>query len=201
VLTSHRRDKYSSSPDWTLHLTERGRAAVSGTSPSPDLSTPYLQYVRKVIPAGDPVVLQYAEEAHRSYLAMCYVACVVMIGVASEEAMQGLFAAFGQYLDRHTPSSQYTSQIKNRKMFAEKFAVFRKHWQSTSLPNSVKDSSDVWINAVADMIRRHRNEAGHAVSVNIDRDTAYMLLSIFPSYLGKVYEVKTWLVANTSPSI
>jgi hypothetical protein len=87
--------------------------------------------------------------------------------------------------------------MKRRKMFADRFSIFRKFWTSTDLPVDIKDNSDVWINAAAEVIRKHRNDAGHALVATVDRSTVHMLLSIFPEYLGKVYDVKEWLISRT----
>jgi hypothetical protein len=186
-----------SSPDnWNVVLTERGRAAASAGVFDPDVATPYVRNLRELIPADDPIVLSYAEEAHRSYESECYFAAVVMLGVASEVALLGLFDVFGRHLD-HLGTNTFSDQINRKKMFADRFAVFRRFWTSTGLPDDIKENSDVWINAAAEAIRKHRNDAGHAVATMIDQSTAHMLLSIFPEYLGKVYEVKRWLVDNT----
>jgi hypothetical protein len=182
--------------NWEIILTERGRAAASGMPFDPDASTPYISKLREPIPADDGVVLSYAEEAHRSYEARCYFAAVVMIGVASEVALLGLFASFGSYLDQ-LGSNSFAEQLKRKRMFAEKFETFRKFWNSTSLPEDIKANSDVWINAAAEVIRKHRNDAGHALVVNVDRSTTHMLLSIFPEYIAEVYDVKPWLIQNT----
>jgi len=186
-----------SSPDnWSVVLTERGRAALANGVLDPDVPVPYIENLRATIPDDAAVVLTYAEEAHRSYQAQCYFSAVVMLGVASEVAMLALFESLGRYLDG-LGANTFMAQLERKRMFAERFELFRRFWSSTSLPRDIKDNSDVWINAVAEIIRKHRNEAGHAITVTIDRATAHMLLAIFPEYLKKVYTVDNWLRANT----
>ncbi len=186
-----------SADNWDVVLTERGQAAAAGAAFDPDSSSRYIRYLRELIPDDDPVVLGYAEEAHRSYEAQCYFAAVVMLGVASEVALLGLFDAFGSYLD-NLGNNTFNEQVGRKKMFADRFAIFRKFWNSAALPDEIKENSDIWIHAAAEVIRKHRNNAGHALVVDLDRPKAHMLLSIFPEYLEQVYVVKRWFKANTS---
>lgn len=191
-------DIADSSPDnWNIALTKRGKESVNGSTPDPDIASPYIEALRDIIPEQDETVFGYAREAHRSYEGMCYFASVVMLGVASEVAPLSLFDEFGAYLNHHDPKNTYSEQLGRKKQFGDRFAIFRKFWAGAALPPPIKDNSDVWINAVAETIRKHRNEAGHAIVASVDRSTAHMLLSIFPEYIRKVYEVREWLTANT----
>jgi hypothetical protein len=45
-------------------------------------------------------------------------------------------------------------------------------------------------------LRTNRNDAGHPTGKSIGREEAYASLTVFPTYLKKVYELVGWLKSN-----
>jgi hypothetical protein len=189
-------DINDASPDnWTVVLTERCRAAATrGLRPGrPDPLRPPAAPGRAGRRAGR------ARQRRGGPPRLSGRAPLRRRGHArgtSEVALLGLFADFAGYLDAAGPNT-FSEQLGRKRTFAERFTIFHRFWASARLPESVKANSDVWINAAAAAIRRHRDDAVHAVAAAVDRSTAHMLLAILPDYLGKFYEVRRWLSEHT----
>lgn len=64
------------------------------------------------------------------------------------------------------------------------------------LSGDLKESLDVALNAVFAMPRTNRNDAGHPTGKTVRREEAYASLTVFPTYLKKVYELMAWLKGN-----
>ena len=65
------------------------------------------------------------------------------------------------------------------------------------LLGDLKENLESSLSGTFAFIRTLRNEAGHPTGVTIDRVIAYANLTLFPGYVKKVYELKTWLDTNT----
>ena len=52
------------------------------------------------------------------------------------------------------------------------------------------------IDAIYDLIRRTRNDAGHPTGKRMERDETHALLLLFPTYCKTVHDLMDWLAKN-----
>jgi len=84
----------SGTDNWQWKLSADGRAAAGGGAWEPRDPEGYLSRLRREAPGLDDLAVRYVREALRAFNARCYLACSVMLGVASEQAFRGLAEAF-----------------------------------------------------------------------------------------------------------
>ena len=178
--------------NWSLYLTEAGRAAASDEELTPDDPGGYLRRLIVEIPEVTPFVKSYAEEALLAYNARLYRASAVMLGVASEAAVLEVALALAGVMN-DAEAKPYLETINARKQnFVAKFEVFAQKLRSKKslLP---EDLADLTLNAVTDLLRVSRNDAGHPTGRGIDRDDCFIHLRMFVRYARKLYSLKTSL--------
>jgi hypothetical protein len=181
--------------NWMLHLTEAGRAAAADEDVTPDDPGGYLHRLLIEVPEITPVVKSYAEEALLAYNARLYRASAVMLGVASEAAVLEVALALPRVLNT-SEAKRYLETINARKQnFMAKFEVFSQKLRSkkTILPEDLADGLDLTLNAVTDLLRVSRNDAGHPTGRGIDRDDCFIHLRMFVRYVRKLYSLKASL--------
>jgi hypothetical protein len=61
------------------------------------------------------------------------------------------------------------------------------------LPNEIKDNLDIALTTVFTMFRTHRNDAGHPTGRALSRTEVHSLLTAFPLYVKKIYELICWI--------
>lgn len=185
----------SAAENWSLYLTEAGRAAASDEEVTPDDPGGYLRQLVVEIPEVTPLVKSYAEEALLAYNARLYRASAVMLGVASEAAVLEVALALAGVMNE-TEAKPYLETINARKQnFVAKFEVFAQKLRSRKnlLPEDLADGLDLTLNAVTDLLRVSRNDAGHPTGRSIDRNDCYIHLRMFVRYARKLYSLKTHL--------
>ncbi|MFC0037662.1 hypothetical protein [Actinomadura rayongensis] len=174
-----------STDNWRWKLTEAGMQAIEGGSWEPRDTEGYLRRLKHRIPDLDPAAVRYVKEALRAFNARCYLASSVMLGVASERVFTGLansvVAALGSSADKlktaldNPKHSQHTRFLELRK---------RLEPMRAQLPDDLGDS--LTLDAVGDLLRVTRNDAGHPTGREVDEDTAYTHLQMAARYLEKM---------------
>ncbi len=178
-----------------LQLTEAGRAAASDEEVTPDDPGGYLRRLTVEIPELTPLVKSYVEEALLAYNARLYRASAVMLGVASEAAVLEVALALAGAMNA-AEAKPYLQTINARKQnFVAKFEVFAQKLRSKKslLPEDLADGLDLTLNAVTDLLRVSRNDAGHLTGRGIARDDCFIHLRMFVRYAHKLYSLKTSL--------
>lgn len=178
--------------NWSLHLTDAGRAAADDEEVNPNNPENYLNRLSKDVPELSVVARQYTEEALRAYNARLYRASAVMLGVASEAAVLEVASSFATTLSE-VESRRFMECIGSRRQnITAKFSAFREKLQSrkNELPSELKDGLDLTVNSVADLLRTYRNDAGHPTDRAVDRDDAYTHLCLFVRYARRLYALK-----------
>ncbi len=80
--------------NWRWRLSARGIQAATGGSWEPRDPEGYLRRLRRRVPDLDEAAETYVREALSAFNARCFLACSVMLGVASEQVFGRLTAAF-----------------------------------------------------------------------------------------------------------
>jgi len=188
-------------PDnWRWKLSAAGVAAVSDQAWEPREPEGYLRRLRRAVPDLDPIVDRYLEEALRAFNARCYLSSSVMLGVAAERSFLELADSIvSAFPDR---SNKLASALSNpRASQHARFTEARKVLEPAraSLPQEYVDT--LTLDAVADLLRVTRNDAGHPTGTLVDADTARTHLLIAGGYFKKMAALQKHLAAmgNTSP--
>lgn len=175
----------SGTDNWRWILSENGKLAAEGGSWEPREPDGFIRRLRQEIPRLDPGIEMYFQEALGSFSARCFLASSVMLGVAAERSFQLMATNFSE--SGLPGADQMTKVLANPgKHHYAQWIEFRKRIEPLrpSLPNGVGDNLS--FDAIADLIRVTRNEAGHPSGRQIDEDTARVHLTIAPVLLRKM---------------
>ena len=182
-----------------FHITEWGKRSVQGNGPTPYDPDGYLERLRRDIPGLDPVILTYLNESLHTFRIGCLLSSTIALGCASEKALLLLIEAYSASLPEAS-QKKFRSNTEGR-MIKRQFDEFRKMLDSdlrARLPSNLQDGLDVELNAIFDIIRNQRNDAGHPTGKEIERERAYANLVVVPVYFKKVYALIDWLPASGS---
>jgi hypothetical protein len=178
----------SGSDNWRWRLSADGRRASEGRTWEPRDPGGYLDRVRREIPDLDPLVDLYLTEALQSFNRHCYLATSVMLGVAAERAFLIMAQSYAASSAAGAPAM--TKELaRPRTNYFALWTEFRKRIEPVrnELPEGLADA--LTLDAIADLIRLTRNEAGHPTGRTVDEETARVHLQIAPVYLRKIYLV------------
>jgi hypothetical protein len=190
----------TSSSNWQWALTERGRKVAEGADDyEPYDPEGYLAAIRSRTPDIDDLVMVYAGEALSAFKARCYLASSVMLGVASERAFLLLGEAAADWIGGGE-GDNLRDVLRGSRNFLVKFSEFRKRIEpkKRDLPDEFSDSMALDLDAVLDLLRISRNDAGHPTGRILDEGSAYINLQLFARYLEKMMRLRKWLLANTA---
>jgi hypothetical protein len=181
--------------NWELHLTEAGLAAACDEEGNPNDPAGYIQRLLGEVPGISEVVNGYAQEALFAYNARLYRASAVMLGVASEAAVLEVAAALATIMKASEANSYLQTINAKRQNYIAKFDIFQQKLRSKKrlLPEDVADGLDLTMNAVSDLLRIYRNDAGHPTGMLVDRDDCFIHLRMFVRYARKLYLLKEHL--------
>jgi hypothetical protein len=168
---------------WQWRASRHARAAAQDGEWEPQDPRGFLTRLQQQSPTLDPVALRYVQEALRCFAGGSYLGTSVMIGVASEQAV--LIAARA-VVDAVSAPKLAEKVNGSRAKQGEVFEELRKRLEPMrrDLPEGLADV--LTLDAVADLLRVNRNEAGHPTGLHVDRDTARIHLQMAAVYLGKL---------------
>ena len=147
----------------------------------------YEKVVRENVPGVSEVTLLYAQEAMQAYLSGCILSATVMIGVAAEDAFDGLLETVET---NPAHASTYSGVLKERSVL-RRLLRFRETVSkyAHTLPPSIKEGLETNLLGIAELIRNYRNDSGHPSGKLVSREQCYILLNLFVPYCKKVYEL------------
>lgn len=179
------------SPNWPWYrLTDHGQKVAEGQGAQPYDPDNCLQEFKRENPDADPVIVDYLDEALRAFNHGCQKSAAVMIGAASEKALLLLLEAFEAAIADEgkrekfrksynwTIASRYRALKNNLDRLVEAKVVPREQGEVVSglLP------------VAFELIRRHRNAAGHPEIVATPKpDTNFLTLRGFTEYVRGIY--------------
>lgn len=183
----------SAPENWHWVVSRRGRAALQDEDYVPHDPEGFLTELSDRNEGMDDLVLTYAREALHAFNAQCYLASSVMVGVASERALLLLMEAFASTLEG--AERQKFDEVLNhpRRGIYFKFDEFRKRLEprKPELPEWIRDSLALHLDAVADLLRVARNDSGHPTGRHLDGGTAYVNLRMFGRYTEKLWALRS----------
>ena len=157
----------------------------------------YLKRVRKDVPGVDEIIMTYLAESMHTFRIGSLLSSTITLGCASEKALLLLIVAYGDALPppRDATFRKKTEGFVIKRQFDEFGKMVDSHLKGLLL-GDLKDSLDVMLNGVFTLLRINRNEAGHPTGKCVSHEEAYASLTVFPTYLKKVYELMGWLKAS-----
>ena len=182
--------------DWVIELTPKGKAAARDEEANPDNPSKYMQRLNSSVPEASRTVLQYA--ALDCYNNRNYLASAVMLGVASEAAFLEMARTFGNWLPDGTEKIKFVNILESRQNYIKKFEEFRKRIEKHKavFPEDLSDGMALTFDSILDLLRIHRNDAGHPTGKQISRENAFINLEMFVRYLQRLYDFKSYFDEN-----
>jgi hypothetical protein len=184
--------------NWEWRLTDVGTEAAKDEQFNPDDPERYISRLRANIPEMSDLVSLYADEAVRCYTHACYLASAVMLGVASEAAFIEMAEASTNWLQSAGVTLKRILDDP-RQPYVKKFEEFRKRIEprKADLPDELADGMSLTFDAVVDLLRVRRNDAGHPTGKPVLRQDQYISLQMFGRYLQRLYQFRAFFLSVT----
>ncbi len=179
-------------------VTEHGRKCFEAGELAPHDPDDYMKRLKSMCPVIDLSTLVYVEEALCTFKARRFLSAVVMIGVAAESMWIRLGESVKNALDTPAKQQAFEKETKSGKIKRLHDEVIKrlKQQPSTPLPGELDALIAQHLHGIADLTRQTRNAAGHPTGKRIERDEAFALLLLFPTYCQTVSKLMQWLSQN-----
>lgn len=187
-------------PTWPWYrLTERGAEVVSSQGPQPYDPDGFLREFSMTNPSADPVIVAYLTEAVQAFNHGCSIAASVMLGGASEKGLLMLVETFESAIQDPAKKAAFTKSY--RWTIHSKYQALKNGLDqmisSGTLPSPLREYVVTEIPGTFELIRRHRNSAGHPeLYASINPDTVFLNLRVFTEYIRRVYELMQYFQVN-----
>ncbi len=178
-------------------LTSAGKNWAAGDAAPPEDEAGYLAQIRLFVPKSNPVVLEYAGEALRTFNRQAYLAAAVMLGAASEAAIYDLSDAVVIALVPGKHRNMLEDFDKKRKLHSM-LALIALVLQHGSVQAEFK-SAQLHLASLFDSIRIQRNEAVHPETGTVSLESLRTAFDAFPRAYQLADRLTGWLKgrANT----
>lgn len=195
-----------SNQNWPFYrLTGHGSDVVDGQRSQPYDPDNFLSEFLELNPKADSTVLGYLKEAVRAFNHDCPMSAAMMVGCVSEKVILILHEAFEEALsdpeekEKFQRSYHWTihSRYKALKSGLDAMATHKR------FPRNLAEAVASELPSAFEIIRRHRNAAGHpTLNMGINPDTVFLNLRILSEYVRCIYALVEYVEANgasTSP--
>jgi hypothetical protein len=172
-------------------LTPSGTSWVAGDSAPPDDEAGFLAHIRALVPAANPVVLEYTGEALRTFNRQAYLAAAVMLGAASEAAIYDLSDAVLIALAQGK-SQRMLEDFERKRKLHSMLALIAQVLQHGSVQNEFK-SAQLHLASLFDSIRIQRNEAVHPETGTVSLESLRISFDAFPRAYQVADRLTSWL--------
>lgn len=169
-------------------LTSLGRQIVA-TENAHLLSDPEgcAQHLLAEVPGIDEPTVAYLKEALTSFRTGGILAATTMLGVAAEHTANLLLAKI-ETSDTHKVKLAGLKKVTGLDAKLQKFRdIINQH--PDILPADVREGLDVKLTGLQTIIGNFKSQAGTPTGKVVSRDEAFNLLSAFPQYCRKAYQV------------
>jgi hypothetical protein len=120
-----------------------------------------------------------------------------MIGVAAESMWIRLADSVKTALDTQAKQQAFEKETRGGKIKRLHDEVLKRLNQpSTPLPPDLGSMITHHLHGIADLTRQTRNAAGHPTGKVVDRQEAFALLLLFPTYCQTASRLVDWLKTN-----
>jgi hypothetical protein len=176
--------------------TARGQAWINDAQPVPEHPFAYMDYLRSLVGALDPVVEQYVTEALVAFDRGADFAAAVMVGAACEKLLYLLTEAMLSALQLPAEKVKLEKLFEVRKITATADFLRTKIEISKAIPYQVKEGTGAYWSAMVEAIRQQRNDAVHPMNAKASRDSVRLSLSALPAVVQGAVKLQSWLLQN-----
>jgi hypothetical protein len=155
----------------------------------------YIERLKAKVPHIGSTALLYLTESLSCFRGASYLGSAIMLGVAAETVLLSLRDAIHAALDTQIKKEKLTADTSGRPA-KRIYDEVRKRLDPLIRQISGdlgKEDITAELAGIFDLIRKTRNEVGHPTGRKIEREEAFALLQLFPSYCNISYEVIRWL--------
>jgi len=181
-----------------FRVTKKGEGMLGGGRPYyfHDVST-FERVIKTEVPAIDDVTLVYLLESMQAFKSGCLLSASVMLGVATEHTFLLLLDA----IRANVNVAKIIAKVDKERSILPKVNAFKGVLEThvKRLPSAFREDLDTQFLGILSIIRTFRNESGHPTGKIIDREQAYVLLHLFVPYCKKMYQLREFFDAETTP--
>jgi len=188
--------------NWAVRLTAAGANLIEDREADPDLAEGFLHRIAEACPNLTDLVVHYLREAVLAYTKQLYTASAVMLGVAAEAEVLDVANAFLDWLPA-TQAEKLEKALGSKKTsYVQKFKEVRKRISAwvNELPDDVTDDLTIQLDAVLNLLRIYRNDAGHPTGKSFARPTMRLCLLVFATSLERSEQLRHFFAANRAPT-
>jgi len=178
-----------------FQVTEWGKKCLESGEFTPYDTGKYIERLKAKVPYVGSTALLYLTESLSCFRGASYLGSAIMLGVAAETVLLSLRDAIHAALDTQAKKDKFTADTSGRPA-KRIYDEVRKRLDPLIRKISgdlSKEDITAEIAGIFDLIRKTRNEVGHPTGRKIEREEAFALLQLFPSYCNISYEVIRWL--------
>jgi len=185
-----------------LRLTEYGKRVVNNS----DNVIIYdidgmMKMLQNKIPNVDETIKNYFEECLNTYRINAMFASSVMLGCCAEKSICILFDSYLQWIKNNASEKEYNKILGyQRSNISRKFEELTKsiNGHKSDIDQNLFEDYDLLINSVFTLIRKNRNDAGHPVGKEIDRDELRAMIYVFINHCKKIYDFINYFINDNS---
>jgi len=183
--------KDSNNPLWPwISVTPYGRKILGEEGPTPYEPNEYLRTALETANSINPVIMLYLNEAIQAFRRGLYLSSAVMLGVASEAALEGLSDVLCEGNESRTSKIQKAHTLKKKHQIVMGWVLDGGVLEGNL---GLKENVEIYLGDLFQANRLTRNDSGHPTGKEIKRDAAYAFLYLFPNYLRTTWELIEFL--------
>ncbi len=187
--------KDSNNPLWPwISVTPYGRKVLGEEGPTPYEPNEYLRAALETANSINPVIMIYLNESIQAFRRGLYLSSTVMLGVASEAALEGLSDILCKDNSSRASKIQKAHTLKKQHETVVGWVLDGGVLEENP---ELKEKVEVYLGDLFQANRLTRNESGHPTGKEIKRDAAYAFLYLFPNYLRTTWELMEFLESGT----
>jgi len=173
-----------------MSVTPHGRKVLGEEGPTPYEPNEYLREALETANSINPEIMLYLNEAIQAFRRGLYLSSAVMLGVASEAALEGLSDVLCKGNEGRTSKIQKAYTLKKKHEIVMGWVLNGGVLEDNA---GLKEKVETYLGDLFQANRLTRNESGHPTGKEIKRDAAYGFLYLFPSYLQTIKELMGFL--------
>ena len=183
-----------------FHITDFGEKCIAKGEISVYDPTGLISNLKTTVPNLDVTIEEYLIEALSCFGRNCFRSSTVMIGCAAECLFLMIVEAFKKHYSNVNQLRKFEKAIANRSIkkvfdeFQSKIQIIQRELKQ----NTKRDDWDTLVSGIFNLIRRHRNEAGHPTGITVEKETVLSLILLFREYCKSGYVLKQYFDQSKS---
>jgi hypothetical protein len=174
-----------------FQITDWGKRCLAEGEFLPYDTGQFIDRLKVKVPAVDQLVLRYLTESLQCFRGATFLGSAVMVGVASERVLLSLRNAIELALDTQEKKRKFIADTAGKSVKRIYDEIRKRLEPIMELITAALKKEDISaeLSGIFDLIRKTRNDAGHPTGRDVEREEAFALLQLFPSYCKVAYDV------------